>query len=114
MTAILEQYKEKQDIDRSTFEKYFVYCLAWSCAGLMEQEQREAFHKWLESRNAPLPAVQASKVALDKETLFDYSIEPKSRQWKLWEAEAWNPPKRIMFSQLLIPTADSTRAEAII
>jgi len=32
----------------------------------------------------------------------------------LWEAEAWVPPKRIQFSQLLIPTSDSTRAEFII
>lgn len=114
MTAILEQYREKQDIDKGTFEKYFVYCLSWACGGLMEQDQRENFHKFLEGRNAPLPAVQTSKVALDKETVFDYQIDPKTRQWKLWEAEAWVPPKRIMFSQLLIPTADSTRAEAII
>jgi dynein heavy chain len=32
----------------------------------------------------------------------------------MWVPENWVPPKRIAFSQLLIPTADSTRAEYII
>jgi dynein heavy chain len=32
----------------------------------------------------------------------------------MWAAEAWTPPKKIAFSQLLIPTADSTRAEYIV
>lgn len=34
--------------------------------------------------------------------------------WKLWEAESWVPPKKLEFSQLLIPTMDSTRANYLI
>ena len=114
MSAILAQYREKQDIDKATFERLFVYCLAWSCAGLMEQDEREKFHKYLEGRNAPLPAVSTSKVSIDKETVFDFSYDGKVADWKVWSPEKWTPPKRIMFSQLLIPTADSTRAEYVI
>ena len=35
-------------------------------------------------------------------------------QWTMWQATNWEPPKKVVFSQLLIPTADSTRAEYII
>lgn len=41
-------------------------------------------------------------------------INEQTLQWSMWVPESWNPPKRIAFSQLLIPTADSTRAEYII
>jgi len=53
-------------------------------------------------------------MAAEKETIFDYMVDETTRGWKLWEAESWIPPKRLMFSQLLIPTSDSTRAEYII
>jgi carbamoylphosphate synthase large subunit len=54
------------------FEKYFVYCLAWSCGGLFEVEDREKFHKYLESRGAPLPQQQGGRNSTEKETVFDF------------------------------------------
>jgi hypothetical protein len=115
ITACVEEFREQGDIDKNTYEKFFLYCLAWSCAGLMEQDEREKFHKYLESRpNAPLPSIKAQQVSIDKETIFDYFYDHKARQWKLWEPENWSAPKRIIFSQLLIPTADSCRADFII
>ena len=53
-------------------------------------------------------------MSVDKETVYDYYIDPITKQWKLWEAEQWHAPKRLAFSQLLIPTIDSTRAEFIV
>lgn len=50
----------------------------------------------------------------EKETVFDYFINLDTMDWKQWEAEAWQPPKRLEFSQILIPTMDSTRAEYLI
>ena len=115
LTALFQHYLEKQEaIDKPTFEKYFVYSLAWSLGGLFETEEREKFHKYLESKNAPLPPISAQKMTVDKETVFDYYIDPNTRSWRAWEAEQWQPPKRLAFSQLLIPTIDSTRAEYII
>lgn len=102
------------EVDKASFEKLFVYALAWSCGGLMEQDEREKFHKYLESRNAPLPQIQSNKVSIEKETVFDYWFDIKAKTWKVWEPEEWKPPKRLIFSQLLIPTADSCRAEYII
>jgi len=53
-------------------------------------------------------------MSVDKETIFDYFFDTNENIWKPWEAEKWSAPKKIAFSQLLIPTADSTRAEFII
>jgi len=56
MWACLERYESPDEkIDKLLFEKYWVYCLAWSFAGLFETEDREKFHEWLASKNAPLP-----------------------------------------------------------
>lgn len=53
-------------------------------------------------------------MAVDHETAFEYYVDSATSEWKLWEPEKWTPPKRLFFSQLLIPTMDSTRAEYII
>jgi dynein heavy chain len=103
----------QQQITEDKFERIFLYCFSWGCAGLFETEDREKFHKFLETKNAPLPAAQSSK-SIDKETIFDYKFDIEKNTWILWEADAWVPPRRIQFSQLLIPTSDSTRAEFII
>lgn len=59
MSSCLAKYiTEQKTIDKATLEKYFIYCLCWSMAGLCESEDREKFHKWLESRSAPLPNIQ--------------------------------------------------------
>lgn len=117
MAAVLIQWvKAGVQIDKATFERYFVYCLSWALAGLCEQEDREKFHKYLEGCNAPLPQIQQRTMSTEKETVFDYFIEEKdgSKQWKNWEPEVWNAPKKLNFSQLLIPTSDSTRTIYII
>jgi len=112
--ACLEKYESADvKIDKATFEKYWIYCQAWSCGGLFEQEDREKFHAYLASRGAPLPNIQSTKPG-EKETIFDYHVDAETSQWKLWEAEGWTPPKRIAFSQLLIPTSDSTRTEFVV
>jgi len=89
LTAILQPYVESPGaIDEASFEKIWLYCVAWGCGGLFETEDREKFHKFLESKNAPLPSISASK-SVDKETIFDYSYDINSKGWKMWEAEEW-------------------------
>ena len=115
LTALFQQFQEKgEQLDKVAYEKYFAYAIAWSIGGLFESEEREKFHKFLESRNAPLPQISAQKMSVDKETVFDYYVDPNTKSWRLWEAEQWQVPKRLAFSQLLIPTMDSTRAEFIV
>jgi dynein heavy chain len=50
----------------------------------------------------------------ERESVFDFSIDPETKAWTTWTPEDWTPPRKIVFSQLLIPTSDSTRAEYII
>jgi hypothetical protein len=83
LNAILLEWQGKGiNIDKSLFEKIFVFCLAWSIAGLFEQDEREKFHKWLEARNpAALPQIQAKTISAEKETIFDYYLDPEDRSW---------------------------------
>jgi hypothetical protein len=114
LAAVFAGYGEQQEfIDKPAFEKFYIYCYAWAMAGLFETEDREKFHKFLEARNAPLPPSQSKAAGGDKETVFDYYVDEETKQWKLWEPENWTAPKRIAFSQLLIPTGESTRTEYI-
>ena len=117
LAACVAEYTEElqQQIDFAFFEMLWLYCFAWAVGGLLEHEDRQKLHKEvLEKINAPLPQISAQRQNFDKETIFDYYINPTNRQWELWAPEAWTPPKKIAFSQLLIPTADSTRADYII
>lgn len=88
--------------------------MTWSFAGLFEIDDRMRFQREiLEKCNAPLPNISAARAQTDKETVFDYCVSYENKAWKMWEVPEWVPPKRLIFSQLLIPTQDSTRAEFI-
>lgn len=96
------------------FEKLFVYAFAWSMAGLCEVKDRQLFHKEiLDYFKAPLPNISISKTG-EQETVFDYYFNKDKRDWEPWAAQKWDQPKKLAFSQLLIPTMDSTRAEFIL
>lgn len=114
--ACTKTSNEKDEIlhSKEHLEKVFIYSLAWALGGLFETEEREKFHKYLEGLGAPLPHISGQKMSVDKETVFDYYVKPDSKDWCLWEAEEWVKPSRLTFSQLLIPTSDSTRADYLI
>jgi len=115
LTAVLLEKVVKQiPVDKGAFERLFTYSIAWAFGGLFEYEDREKFHKFLESKGAPLPSISPQRMQVDKETVYDYYINESTFQWEMWVPEAWTPPRRLQFSQLLIPTGDSTRAEYII
>jgi dynein heavy chain len=65
------------------------------------------------SFKAPLPPIQPPKDGANPETVFDYYFDTKTRDWAPWAASKWDAPKKLLFSQLLIPTMDSTRSEFI-
>jgi dynein heavy chain, axonemal len=93
----------------SAIEKLFLYCLCWSMGALLEQEDRVKFHHWLKDRdtNKLMPVVQ------EGETIYEYYVDLKSMQWELWRPPLWEYPQgaaKLDFSNLLVPTMDSTRA----
>jgi dynein heavy chain, axonemal len=112
--VLLPHATRGEPVDKKIFELYFVYSLAWSFAGLFETDDRQRFHREiLEKTGAPLPAISAARAQTDKETIFDYCVHYDSKSWKPWEVPEWQPPRRLIFSQLLIPTSDSIRADFI-
>lgn len=112
--VLLPHHANQEPVDKKVFELYFVYALAWAFAGLFETDDRVRFHKEvLEKCGAPLPAISAARAQTDKETVFDYCVSYETKGWKAWEVPEWTPPRRLVFSQLLIPTSDSQRADYI-
>jgi len=115
LEAVIEDFQEREKNSEGTlkeleFEKLFCYALAWSMAGLCEVKDRQLFHKEiLEHFKAPLP--QTLQKSGDQDTIFEYYMSKEKRDWTPWEAQKWDMPKKLNFSQLLIPTMDSTRAE---
>jgi dynein heavy chain len=115
MTSVLQEYQDANDqVEIDLFEKVWTYAFAWGIGGLFETDERIKFHREiLERVGAPLPAI-AKKTQGDQETVFEYFVDPATKAWKPWQVPAWDKPKKLVFSQLLIPTPDSTRAEYII
>lgn len=63
LTALLQKFiADAEVIDKAAFEKFFIYSMAWAFAGLCETEEREKFHKYLESKNAPLPQIPPNRM----------------------------------------------------
>jgi dynein heavy chain len=119
LTACIREYTAPNSpydpIDAELFEKLWCFCFAWAVGGLFEANERQKFHKEvLERVNAALPQISAQRANFDKETVFDYFVNPRSRQWENWKPQEWTAPRRMVFSQLLIPTTDSARAEYIV
>jgi dynein heavy chain len=113
--VLLPHQQRNEPVDKKLFEMYFIYCLAWAFAGLFETDDRQKFFKEVLEKvpNAPIPQISAQRAANEKETIFDYCVHYETKTWKMWEVPEWVPPKRLIFSQLLIPTSDSCRAEYI-
>lgn len=93
-------------------EKIFVYCICWSVAALLEAEDRQKFDQWLREKdtNNIMPKVG------EGETIYEYFVDPKTKEWKKWSPPSWSYPQSetLDFSNLLVPTMDSTRALYII
>jgi dynein heavy chain len=94
------------------FEKMVLFSLLWGIAGVYEQKDRLDFQELLRTLepNAPLPSIGHN------ESLFDYKLKISDRgvDWRLIELPHWKPPTEFAFSQILMPTIDSTRASILI
>ena len=65
-TALLDPHVSNgENVSADLYEKYFLYTMMWSIGGVYEQEEREKFHKFLESLKAPLPKISSQKMAVD-------------------------------------------------
>jgi dynein heavy chain len=100
------------DALESHLEKFFLYSLCWSLGGLLEAEGRSKFDCWLRERDTKKAMPNVS----EGETIYEYFVNPKTLEWERWSPPKWNYPtgEKLNFSNLLVPTMDSTRAMYVI
>ena len=89
-------------------EKIFLYALCWSIGGLLEAEGRVKFDGFLRTidKSGMMPKCQPG------ETIYEYFVSDAG-VWTLWKPPVWKYPagqEKLDFSNLLVPTMDSTRA----
>ena len=91
-------------------EKLFLYCLCWTVGGLLEADGRLKFDEFLrgiDKAGGMMPKVQ------EGETIYEYFMSIETNDWQLWRPPKWIYPagqEKLDFSNLLVPTMDSTRA----
>ena len=91
------------------YEKIFLYSLFWTVGGLLESEQRVKFDAFMRTydKNGVFP------VCGPNETVYEYFISADKGEWTVWRPPTWTYPtgtQKLDFSNLLVPTMDSTRA----
>ena len=87
-------------------EKWFTYAVIWSLCVSADERGRAKIDIFIREIEAQFPHSQ---------TVFDYYIEPKVKDWKLWEDKiqaSWKPPKDAEFHTIVVPTVDTLRATA--
>lgn len=110
-------------------ERLLLYSLAWGVGGLLEPEDRLRFDAYLRAK-APvtMPVLGGGKGGAkpggkdeEIETVYEYypdTAAPASEAlpWKRWSPPAWHYPggEQLDFSNLLVPTMDSTRSIALL
>ena len=89
-------------------EKIFIYCICWSLGALLEADDRMKFDEWLRERDSEkvMPQVE------EGETVYEYFVNLRTLKWEKWKPPTWIYPQgdNLNFSNLLVPTMDSTRA----
>ena len=92
-------------------ERIFLYALCWSVAGLLEYEDRVKFDQHLRE----IDASAMPELLAEGDTIFEYLVEPATCAWRKVAPPGWQYPRgeKLDFSNLLVPTMDSTRANYI-
>ncbi|EJK46835.1 hypothetical protein THAOC_34479 [Thalassiosira oceanica] len=101
------------DGNNEALERFFVYCLCWSVGALLEANDRMKFDTWLRRQDSSkriMPRVQ------EGETVYEYYVDSRTGEWQPWKPPQWTYPggDKLDFSNLLVPTMDSTRAQHVI
>ena len=93
-------------------EKLLLYALTWSLGGLLEDQDRMKWHEYLKSidTNGCMPEAD------EGESIYEYYVNVDTNDWSKWSAPNWEYPEtdHLDFSNILVPTMDSTRALYVI
>ena len=111
--VLIPAVEEGEILSEGHYERLFVYCLAWSLGGLLSEADRPAFDSMLREFSDNMPEPQN-----EGDTLFEYLVNDENTEWNHWSTKvpSWEYPKEVedpKFAQLIIPTLDSVRFEAL-
>ena len=94
-------------------ERLFVYALTWSVGGNLETADRAKFTEYITKiSTAGMPTISVAG-----DSLHEYRVNPDSMEWERWKAPEWEYPRNLEepdFSNMLVPTIESTRSGFIL
>ncbi len=96
-------------------ERLFIYALTWSAGGLLESDDRAKFTHHMVQVAGPNNHLPHFDFATD--TLFEFKVNGDSMEWERWVAPHWEypaVPEDPDFSNMLVPTVETTRAAYIL
>lgn len=104
------QGKNSRKYSESDYNKAILYAIIWGVSGVYEPTERIMVQEWMKEKGFDLP-----KFA-DNETMYDYFIDMNQPtiHWQKFSYKEWVAPKKIEFSQILMPTLDAARAESLL
>ena len=115
LAGLLKQSVDTNEVwSEAAYQRLVLYACVWAFGGLLESEERTKFNaKISEILKSCGDSACFPPTSLEAPTAFEFwpNNKTKDRNWAQWMPEKWNPPKRLEFSSLLIPTLDSVRAE---
>ena len=85
-------------------ENVYIFCVIWSLGAVMDDKGREKFDEFVKKT--------ANKIGLPtKIPLYDAFFDIEQGRWVPWDdkVEAYDPPANIPFTQVFVPTMDTTR-----
>eukprot|EP00392_Amoebophrya_sp_AT5.2_P015402 g15604.t1 len=114
LSALLNSAVQGNEVlPQEAYRRLCFFCICWGFVGLCEPEERLKFYEKICETAVAAKYKDMIPVGKEGDNIFDFvpDIEQKTRPYVPWAPEMWKPPKKLIFSSLLIPTLDSTRAE---
>jgi dynein heavy chain, axonemal len=88
-------------------ERLMVFCATWTVGSMLEPEDRSKFDAYLRKISP-----EACPRCDPGETVYEWVVDDRTLEWTKWKPPVWVYPnqEKLDFSNLLVPTMDSTRA----
>ncbi|XP_073510575.1 dynein axonemal heavy chain 2 isoform X2 [Phyllobates terribilis] len=89
-------------------ELCFLFCMIWSVCASVDEDGRRKVDNYLRELEGSFP---------NKDTVFEYFVDPKSKNWLNFEERlpnGWRIPANAPFYKIMVPTVDTVRYQFIV
>jgi dynein heavy chain len=119
--TLSESHGEDLQTDlNSELERLFIYAVAWTIGGLLETADRRKLDAYLREVDAVPDSLHGEDPKMPEleeegDSVFEYFVNTETLLWEKWKPPIWeypvneDPNEKLDFSNLLVPTMDSTR-----